>query len=93
MKSRIRRTLVAATLPIVGACAPTVESGAEFGPGVPEAVIALAAPYQDISTARLVPEDGCYWYENAGPVESTLLPLRTSDGRPICTAPRETEGS
>jgi hypothetical protein len=92
MRSRIRRTLVAATLPLVGACAGTVESGADNVSAVPEAVIALAAPYQDISTARLLPEDGCYWYAHAGPVESTLLPLRTSEGRPICAAPRKTEG-
>jgi hypothetical protein len=54
---------------------------------IPEQVAALAAPYQDVSTARLLPRDGCYWYLHQGPVETTLLPLRTIDGRPICTAP------
>ncbi|REC52742.1 hypothetical protein DRV84_15205 [Rhodosalinus sediminis] len=54
---------------------------------IPEQVAALAANYQDISTARLLPRDGCYWYLHEGPVETTLLPLRTIDGRPICTAP------
>jgi len=53
---------------------------------VPEAVVEMAAPYQDVSTARVLPEDGCYWYSHSGPVETTLLPLRTVDGRPICTA-------
>lgn len=51
---------------------------------VPEGVAAIAAPYQDLRTARVRPEDGCYWYSHAGPVETTLLPLRTVDGRPIC---------
>jgi len=56
-------------------------------PGIiPEQVAALAAPYQDVSTARLLPRDGCYWYLHQGPVETTLLPLRTIDGRPICAA-------
>ena len=53
---------------------------------IPEQVAVLAAPYQDVSTARLLPRDGCYWYLHQGPVETTLLPLRTIDGRPICAA-------
>jgi len=54
---------------------------------VSEAVAALAAPGQDLTSARLLPDDGCYWYEHRGPVETTLLPLRTVNGKPIC-APR-----
>jgi hypothetical protein len=53
---------------------------------IPENVVAMAAPDQDISTARLRPEDGCYWYEHSGPVEVTLVPLRTANGNRICTA-------
>jgi hypothetical protein len=53
---------------------------------VPDAVIALAAPDQNIETARLRPEDGCYWYEHSGPVETTLVPLRSPAGNPICAA-------
>lgn len=52
---------------------------------VSEAVIALAAPFQDLTTAHVRPEDGCYWYTHQGPVESTELPLRTRNGNPICT--------
>jgi hypothetical protein len=48
--------------------------------------VELAAPDQDIATARLLPEDNCYWYEHNGPVEVTLLPLRTAAGNPICVA-------
>lgn len=49
-----------------------------------EAVIAMASPDQNVATARLLPEDGCYWYEHNGPVETTLLPLTTPNGNPIC---------
>ena len=52
---------------------------------VPEELAALAAPNQDLSSVRLL-DDGCYWYQYNGPVESTLLPLRSVDGRPICTS-------
>ncbi len=51
---------------------------------LPESVASMAAPNQDLRSARLRSEDGCYWYRHAGPVETTLLPLRTVDGRPIC---------
>ncbi len=51
---------------------------------VPEAVIALADPRQDLTTAFLNPDDGCYWYRYQGPVETTLLPLRTPEGNMIC---------
>ena len=72
---------------LLSACDP-VSPGASvpaaFNPAVPEEVIAMAAPFQNARTARLMPEDNCYWYLHAGPVETTLLPLRTRDGRPIC---------
>lgn len=61
-------------------------TGAQDGelPSLPEEVVAVAAPWQDLASARLMPEDGCYWYEHRGQVETTLLPLRTPEGRPIC---------
>jgi hypothetical protein len=55
---------------------------------LPDVVVAIAAPNQDLQTARLRPEDGCYWYLHAGPVETTLIPLRTVEDRPICTRPQ-----
>ena len=80
----------AALLPVylvwLAACDPTAlvtPGGASLRP-VPDAVRTLAAPDQNIDTARVLPEDGCYWYEHAGPVETTLLPLRTAEGRMIC---------
>lgn len=51
---------------------------------LPEAVRAIVAPGQDLRTARLRPEDNCYWYDHAGPVETTPLPLRALRGGQIC---------
>jgi hypothetical protein len=55
---------------------------------VPDSVLAVAAPHQDLETARLREADGCYWYRHVGPVETTPLPLRTIEGRPICARPQ-----
>ena len=79
---------MAAVLVIAGCTAPTSDNG---GPAnqigiVPEGVAALAAPGQDLTTARLVPEDRCFWYEHSGPVEKTLVPLRAVNGNQICAA-------
>ncbi len=76
----------------LGACTD-LQTGGIGGAGavpmgdVPEAVAAMAAPNQNLQTARVLPEDGCYWYSHSGPVETTLLPLRTANGNPICTQP------
>ena len=74
----------------LGACTASIDGTgdrvAQFAGDVPDAVASIAAPYQDLQSARLLPDDGCYWYRHVGPVETTLLPLRTVDGRPICTA-------
>lgn len=56
---------------------------------VPESVALIAASHQDLTSARLRPDDGCYWYTHRGPVETTELPLRTANGNPICTRPAE----
>lgn len=89
----IRTSTHAALALFLAGCTATGIGGpraadARFAP-LPEQVVALAAPWQDLASARLRPEDGCYWYEHAGPVETTLLPLRTAEGRPICQAPAE----
>jgi hypothetical protein len=88
----IRTAFLAVPLMLFGlaACEPVPMSG---GAGsstpitVPESVSSIAAPYQDLSTARVRPDDGCYWYTHVGPVETTELPLRTTNGNPICTRP------
>ena len=51
---------------------------------LPEEVVTLAAPNQNLQAVRLLEEDGCYWYEHDGPVETTLLPLLSKRGRHIC---------
>ena len=73
----------------LGACSETLSNSQGSGalPPVPEQIAALAAPNQDLTTARLRPEDNCYWYLHAGPVETTPLPLRTVGGNPICVKP------
>lgn len=88
---RIGFGLAPLALLVLGACTPTVTAtnGGEpqFLSEVPEAVRAAAAPFQDLSAVQLRSDDGCYWYRHTGPVETTYLPLRTVEGRPICTRP------
>ncbi|MAN15415.1 hypothetical protein [Alterinioella nitratireducens] len=85
---------LAALLPLIAACA-TLPSDETEGtdPGivteVPEEVRALAAPNQSLAVVRIMPEDGCYWYQHSGPVENTFLPLRTRENRMICTRPND----
>lgn len=84
----IRVCSVLGLLLVVGACAPAGSQGGRDGDfirNLPEEVVAISASYQDLQAVQLLPEDGCYWYRHVGPVETTLLPLRTNDGRPICT--------
>jgi hypothetical protein len=50
---------------------------------LPPEVLALIAPGQDPSSARLEP-DGCYWFLHRGPVEDTYIPLLTREQRMIC---------
>ncbi len=70
----------------LGACSEILSNSQGSGslPPLPDQVVALAAPNQDLTTARLRPEDNCYLYMHSGPVEETLLPLRTASGNPIC---------
>lgn len=79
-----------AALSILAACAVPADGNRVNSEGfieeLPEGVIALAAPNQNLQTVRLR-SDGCYWYQHTGPVETTMLPLRTPDGRPICNRP------
>ena len=82
----IRNIPVLATTPVLGACS-VAGTGGQNSPQenpLPESIIEIAAPDQDLATAFLRPEDNCYWYQHIGPVETTLLPLRTISGNPIC---------
>jgi hypothetical protein len=84
-----KAALLTGALLTLGACAVPIgtQSSSERGisPDVMEQIAALAAPYQDLSTVSRRPGDGCYWYRHVGPVETTMLPLRTPDGSPICS--------
>mgnify|MGYP006432365741 CR=1 FL=1 len=51
---------------------------------LPDEVAALAAAGQDLSRVRVRADDRCFWYLHAGPVEDTMIPLRTPRGNPIC---------
>ena len=68
----------------LAACTPVSERAGAPEPRLPEEVLAIAAPGQDLTSARLVPETGCYWYTHRNVVETTLVPLRTANGNPIC---------
>ena len=51
--------------------------------GVLRDVDEAARPGQDLSTVRLQ-SDGCYYWLWSGPVEDTLIPLESREGRAIC---------
>lgn len=82
-------------LAFVGACT-TSTSAVNLGTEpaaleeLPEGVVAIAAPNQNLQSVRIRPDDGCYWFQWVGPVETTYLPLRSRDGRPICARPQGT---
>ena len=82
----IRYIAVSFVLGLAGCASESVSTGPNsetFAP-LPDAVLAIAAPSQNLQAARLDPDDGCYWYRHTGPVETTWLPLRTAEGNPIC---------
>jgi hypothetical protein len=82
------KALVAGAMMLaLGACVapmPEPETDTGFITNLPAQVISLADPDQNLQAVRIM-DDGCYWYEHVGPVETTMLPLRTPSGSPICT--------
>ncbi len=86
-RMKIGYVVAPVALLLLWGCAPTNTADSAVGqplPAVPEAVLAAAAPFQDLTSVQLR-DDGCYWYRHSGPVETTFLPLLTREGRPICT--------
>jgi len=81
----LRSCAVFATLTALIACDETTTGTAGFITELPQSVVDLADPKQNLRQVKVLPEDGCFWYLHNGPVESTLLPLRTPAGAPICT--------
>ena len=88
---RFQPAMLLAAMLTMAACSPSLVGDAQAtsprAGTLPESVVSIADPNQDLRSASLQPEDGCYWYQYAGPVETTLLPLRTVEGRPICARP------
>ena len=81
------RCLAVAALLLVSACVSTPENpnGPSYLAELPEGLAEAAAPGQPLDRVRIMPDDGCYWYEYTNIVETTMLPLRTAEGRPICS--------
>ena len=73
-------------LAVLTACGPASTTGGSFMRDVPEEVSAIAAPNQNLQSVKLM-DDNCYWYQHNGPVETTMLPLRSKRGRHICLRP------
>lgn len=79
-------TLLAGALALAGcATTPSLDADGAFTE-LPEPLLALAAPNQNLNKVRLDQTDNCFWYLHDGPVERTWLPLRTVNGNPICQA-------
>ena len=79
-------TFIASALALIGcATTPTLDADGAYTE-LPEPLLALAAPYQNLNKVRLNQTDNCFWYLHDGPVERTWLPLRTPQGNPICQA-------
>lgn len=81
------RNLVFGGIALLAGCATPggrVNPDTGFIAELPEAVLKIADPSQNLAAVRLNPEDSCYWYRYDGPIETTMLPLRTREGRPIC---------
>lgn len=71
---------------VVSGCSGTGTTGSDqIITTLPEGVLAIAAPNQNLNAVRISPTDGCYEYRYVGAVETTFLPLRSKDGRPICS--------
>ena len=78
--------LIAGALALKGcATTPPLDADGAYRE-LPEPLLALAAPYQNLSKVRLDQIDNCFWYLHDGAVEQTWLPLRTANGNPICQA-------
>ena len=87
MKARIWIAGCAALLGAACVDGQSTSNGATDGffAQLPEGVLAIAATNQDLTAVRIDPTDGCYVYRHVGPVETTFLPLRATNGRPICS--------
>ncbi|WP_415922215.1 hypothetical protein [Tateyamaria sp. SN6-1] len=85
-------TVLGCAAVLLAACDETVGgAGGNFINPLPEEIVDLAGPNQDLKAVRVDPVDGCLVYRHVGPVETTFLPLRAKSGAPICTRQPEAE--
>ena len=83
----MKRTTILLSTALLGACAAPAPDGPPPPAPVPDEVLALAAPYQNLAEIEFREADGCWWYWHDGPVERTLLPLRSrTTGGHLCRA-------
>lgn len=86
--------LLGAALVLLAGCDDFNTAGSansdQFITELPESLLNMAAPHQDLKAVKLDPATGCFIYRHVGPVETTFLPLVSRQGRPICTARPET---
>lgn len=72
----------------LGACDVVLSEPVPQTPSIEQQMLdqitALAAPNQNVQTARLRADDNCYWFSYEGPVETTELPLLTPTNSHIC---------
>ena len=82
--------LVLGTTLVLAGCDEIGTAGLDGAlPVVPEQVLALAGPNQNLDAVRFGPDDNCYHFRHVGPVETIWLTLRTANGNKICTKPAE----
>lgn len=81
------RTFLLLGVLALAACddAASTDDGGPFINPLPERIVEIAGPNQDLTAVKVDPIDGCLVYRHVGPVETTFLPLRSKEGRPICT--------
>jgi hypothetical protein len=62
-------------------------------PPLPESVLSVVGPKQDLANTKIDPETGCVFYLHNGQVETTWLPLRSKTGGTICITYVDKEGN
>jgi hypothetical protein len=81
--------LLGVALISLAACEQTVTAGdnsaVKIIRNVPDGVISLASASQNLETVGIDQTTGCYVYRYEGPVETTFLPVRTTNGSPVCS--------
>lgn len=80
-------------LPIfcLAACNLDLASSQNSTKQLPEEVLNIVGPNQNLAAVEVSPEDNCYWFQHSNAVETTLLPLRTKSGAHICIKQEEAE--